>query len=786
VFDLALHHIGRNELDTFVCIIGAMDGISFDETRGYISVYNWSGVFVEPIPAQFERLKLVYNNTNSICENAAISDYNGSIKMLTIDQEAIDGGEIHPCFGGMSAIYPPKNGLASEGDKEVVRKHGKLVEVPCITPETLFTKHNISKIDIISIDTEGHDLVVLQNIDLKKYNPKVIRIEYINLSEEDQKIAIEYLENNNYIYNIIGQNLDAVRADYWNLIESKISKPEAKKLEYIKTENSNVTLVTGIWDLDRGILSEGWKRDFSHYIQRFEELIKNLNDVPLIVFIDPEHENIVWKYRSRHNTAVYHQTKEQFNSAFFPFFDKVQEIRNNEAWLNQVGWLRESTQAKMEWYNPVIMSKMFMLHNAKCFDPFNTEYFFWIDGGITNTVHSGYFSHDKVMDKISKLTKKFLFVCFPYETSSEIHGFNIDGMKKFAQSPTVNRVARGGFFGGRKEYISEANTLYYNLLKDTLDSGLMGTEESIFTLMTYLDPDIYEYEPINSDGLISTFFENVNNNCTKIEEKNKNIYQNSNDDIILYINAFNSPDQLQMVLDSFEQYDINFLRKTRKILINNTTRTELFEQYDIISQKYNFEEIRKGNLGICRARQLAAEHFAESGSKYMLFFEDDMLLDLRADTCQFGFLKKVNNLFDNLVKIMDNESYDFLKLSFSEFFGHNGDQWAWHNVPHEKRIEYFGDTNKRPQTNFSCIKTFNSIPIAEGEVYYSNWPHIINQVGNAKLFLDTKWAHPYEQTWMSHIYTLTRQNKVRPAILLSSPITHNRVHFYDAEERKEN
>ena len=54
------------------------------------------------------------------------------------------------------------------------------------------------------------------------------------------------------------------------------------------------------------------------------------------------------------------------------------------------------------------------------------------------------------------------------------------------------------------------------------------------------------------------------------------------------------------------------------------------------------------------------------------------------------------------------------------------------------------------------------------------------------MFMDTEWAHPYEQTWMSHIYTLTKENKVKPAILLASPITHNRVHHYEASERKEN
>ena len=92
----------------------------------------------------------------------------------------------------------------------------------------------------------------------------------------------------------------------------------------------------------------------------------------------------------------------------------------------------------------------------------------------------------------------------------------------------------------------------------------------------------------------------------------------------------------------------------------------------------------------------------------------------------------------------------------------------------------------KPHTKFSSIKTLNGIPYAEGEIYYSNWPHIITQEGNKLMFLDTKWEHPFEQTWMSHFYTLTVEQKIKPAILLASPITHNRVHHYEKEERKEN
>lgn len=549
----------------------------------------------------------------------------------------------------------------------------------------------------------------------------------------------------------------------------------------------NSTIVTGIWDLSRDSLSDGWSRSFEHYINNFSKLLESLpKEVPLIVFIDPEHEQLVFKYRDKENTKVYYHKKEEFKGNFFPFFDQIQKIRTNERWFNQVGWLKDSTQARLEYYNPMVMSKMFLLHNAKVFNPFSTEYMFWLDGGITNTVHPGYFSHDKVLHKLEKIVKKMLFVCFPYETNSEIHGFDIKEMNKICDQ-VVNRVARGGFFGGHIDYISEANNKYYELLNNSLNNGYMGTEESIFTLMTYLDPDIYQHEKINADGLISTFFENLKNNKTDIEVK---IQQNprkqcSNNDIVLYINTFNSPDQLQMVLNSFEQNDSNFITKTNKILINNSTNESFFEQYDSIVNKYNFsEQIKNGNMGVCGGRQFAAEHFDTLGSKYMLFFEDDMLLDL-SGYCNFGFNKKVNNLFHTLIKIMNTEEYDFLKLSFSEFYGHNGEQWSWHNVPSSNRLKYFGRINKRPLTNFTHIKSLNSTPYVEGEIYYSNWPHIIDQEGNKKCFLDTKWDRPFEQTWMSHIYNLTKENKIKSAILLASPITHNRVHFYHKDERKE-
>ena len=35
-----------------------------------------------------------------------------------------------------------------------------------------------------------------------------------------------------------------------------------------------ITLVTGLWDIGRGDLSEGWSRSFDHYLSKFEQLLQ--------------------------------------------------------------------------------------------------------------------------------------------------------------------------------------------------------------------------------------------------------------------------------------------------------------------------------------------------------------------------------------------------------------------------------------------------------------------------------------------------------------------------------
>ena len=56
----------------------------------------------------------------------------------------------------------------------------------------------------------------------------------------------------------------------------------------------NTTLVTGIWDLGRSELGEGWSRSFDHYVEAFKKLLSATQDHNLAIFIDEKHQDIVW------------------------------------------------------------------------------------------------------------------------------------------------------------------------------------------------------------------------------------------------------------------------------------------------------------------------------------------------------------------------------------------------------------------------------------------------------------------------------------------------------------
>jgi len=565
------------------------------------------------------------------------------------------------------------------------------------------------------------------------------------------------------------------------------------KIKSNGSSNNVTTLVTGLWDIGRGNLQEGWSRSYQHYLDKFQQLLQV--DVNMIIFGDEELEKFVSDNRRSENTQFVRRDLSWFKNN--DFYGKIQKIRTNPDWYNQVGWLTESTQAKLEMYNPLVMSKIYLLHDAKILDKFDSEYMFWIDAGLTNTIHPGYFTHDKVLDKLPKLVENFHFVCFPYDANNEIHGFKYQELCDLAEKP-VNMVARAGFFGGKKDVISEINTIYHGLMYNTLSQGLMGTEESLFTIMTYKYPNLITYSEIESNGLMGKFFEDLKNDNVEVKsEVSKDIVVNNLDTskVGLYVITFNSPKQFEVLIQSMLDYDTDFIEKPRKFLLDNSTDLSTTPQYIELCKKYGFEHIKKDNIGIVGGRVFVAEHFDETDLDFYYFFEDDMsFYPKKGEVCRNGFPRYVDNLYQKSLEIIQKENFDFLKLNFSEFYGSNDTQFSWYNVPQDFRQKHWPNNPKLPQqgldtnspkTKFDEIHIHKGLPYVLGEIFLCNWPIVLTKEGNYKCYLETKWAHPHEQVLMSYSYQETVKGNIKPGLLLLTPTEHNRFDHYDGSLRKE-
>lgn len=725
----------------------------------------------------------------------------GKKRVIGIDpyESAIDGvtffeGLLGP-VNGMTYIY--RNGQDSTVVGEMnISNDIDYKKFPMMNWKTFKKTYSVEKVSVLKLNIEGGEYSLLMSLDAEDFK----HIDQIVVSFHDVRdgiidgrtqTIINYICEHGYSYTQLENKYG------WGLfIKTDPDAADFNNASLLK----NITIVTGMWDLGRGEIN-GWsKRNFDEYKQNFFKLL-TLN-VPMCVWIPRNLEHEVRTIRGNKPTHLFFKELEDFKT-WFPFYEQHEKIRTNPSWRQIAGWLEGSPQADLPLYNPMMMTKMFMVNDSALVNPFNSSHFYWIDGGITNTVPLSYFNNGQIFQNIATgYDNSIVQIAYPYEPSTEIHGFEKNEFYRACglnpHTTTSVLISRGGFWGGPKHLIHKYNQIYYNILDSTIQNGTVGADECLFTIAAYQHPELIERFIIDSNGLIYPFFEKIADLPSFLHEKEQSrVVTESNARVNFYVLGFNSPRQFRLLCDRMKAGDPELFEKTRKILVNNTLDTTLFAEYDALCSEYGFEEIHQENLGVCGGRQFIAEHFEQSDADFYMFFEDDMLInttDVSNEHCRSGMRKYVPMLYNTLLKIMLKENFDFLKFSFSEFYGNNNVQWAWYNVPQQIRTENWpeydrlperGTDPNAPKTKFDRIDVANGVAYITGEVYYSNWPQIVSRDGNRKMFLETRWPRPYEQTWMSHIFQETKRGHIKPAILLASPIEHNRFDFYADDLRKE-
>ncbi len=149
---------------TFVDI-GAYDGQTFSNSLFFEQNLGWTGLCVEPLPTEFEKLKA---RRTATCVNCGVSDYDGFGDMLDVDVR-VDA----KMLSGLIENYDQRH--VERIDRIALQKN--VIRVPVTTFSNLLLNHNLTKIDYCSIDTEGSELKILQGLDFDRFDISLFTIE---------------------------------------------------------------------------------------------------------------------------------------------------------------------------------------------------------------------------------------------------------------------------------------------------------------------------------------------------------------------------------------------------------------------------------------------------------------------------------------------------------------------------------------------------------------------------------------------------------------------------------
>lgn len=144
------------------------------------------GIFIEPVKYYFDKLPKCNK------ENIAISNYEGEIDIYYLTHEEIKKYNLPDWLRGcnsVNTIHPTTHSVLSLAgiSIDIVRKDTVKVD----RMVNLLERHKVTRIELLKIDTEGHDTVIINDyLDTVDILPKVIQFESNVLSNQSDVLKV--------------------------------------------------------------------------------------------------------------------------------------------------------------------------------------------------------------------------------------------------------------------------------------------------------------------------------------------------------------------------------------------------------------------------------------------------------------------------------------------------------------------------------------------------------------------------------------------------------------------
>ena len=199
--DLLLEHIFKNQSHGFYIDVGCQHPVMNNNTY-LLYKKGWNGINIDLDKKNIDLFSFYRKRDLNI--NVAISSREDERDLFF--------------YHDKSAINTLEKSVANYQKAQV--KKIKKVKTKTLNSIIENSKFNNLTIDFVSIDVEGHELDVIKGFDLKKYKPKVVIIEFLDLSLK--KLEIKNLNIKNFLKSEIYQYMIDKNYTLVNLIHSDL------------------------------------------------------------------------------------------------------------------------------------------------------------------------------------------------------------------------------------------------------------------------------------------------------------------------------------------------------------------------------------------------------------------------------------------------------------------------------------------------------------------------------------------------------------------------------------
>jgi FkbM family methyltransferase len=137
--------------------IGAYDGVTFSNTLMLERDRGWTGLCIEPLPDVFAVLQ---SSRHCVCVQACL----GNRDEAAVDFLSVQSPAAHTrMLSGVVSEYDPRHRARVDAEVHTFGGSTSVIHVPMRRLHRLLQEHGLGRVDYLSIDTEGSELLILRS-----------------------------------------------------------------------------------------------------------------------------------------------------------------------------------------------------------------------------------------------------------------------------------------------------------------------------------------------------------------------------------------------------------------------------------------------------------------------------------------------------------------------------------------------------------------------------------------------------------------------------------------------